>query len=94
MVSRKGTTNRLQDGMKLPDGITSSRPSTLWKVIKVIKDDGVGTKAEITERMRAKWKNFPTLTSLAMMLHHRPDVFVKVDNDRWDLKEEIRNAMD
>jgi|TARA_R100001443_G_scaffold113930_1_gene129261 hypothetical protein len=94
MVSRKGRTNGLQDGMKLPDGITSSRPSTLWKIIKVIKDDGAGTKAEIIERMRAKWKNFPTLTSLSMVLHGRIEIFIKVDNERWDLKEEIRDAMD
>jgi hypothetical protein len=99
MVSRKGRTRGSQCGMVLPEGITSSKPSSLWKIIKVIYDDGPGNYKDLQERMKARWKYYPAPNSLYTTLKARSDVFIMTkDNgnfpDEYDLREEIRNAMD
>ena len=100
MVSKKGRTRGSQSGMRLPEGITSSKPSTLWKIIKVIKDEGPGDYLQLTERMKKRWRYYLASHSLYTVLGGRTDVFVVVE-DRgkaagkvYDLKEEIRDAMD
>ena len=87
---------KFQKGMELPEGIFCSRPTTLWKMIKVIKDDGPTNYTGMQERMKKRWKNYPPPHSLYTMLAKRKDVFVLVDEKYkiYDLKEEIRNAMD
>ena len=89
-------TVKFQKGMELPDGIFCSRPTTLWKMIKVIKDGGPTNYIGMLERMKARWKNYPPPHSLYTMLAKRKDVFILVDDKYkiYDLKEEIRNAMD
>jgi hypothetical protein len=97
MVSRKGRTSGGQKGMMLPNGITSSRPTTLWKMMKVIKDEGPTNYLGMQERMKSRWKNYPAPHSLYTLLAKRTDVFVVVNegtNKIYDLKEEIRDAMD
>ena len=100
MVSRKGRSRGSQSGMVLPEGITASKPSKLWKIIKVIKDEGPGDYLQLTERMKKRWKYYPAAHSLYTLLSGRKDVFVVIE-DRgrtagkvYDLKEEIRDAMD
>lgn len=98
MVSRKGRTKGLQKGMALPKGITSSRPTTLWKMIEVLKE-GPADYRVMTQRLQKRWRNYPSPHSLYTTLSKRTDVFIVVD-DRgnkasiYDLKEEIKNAMD
>ena len=96
MVSRKGRGKGGQTGMQLPKGITSSKPSTLWKMMKVMKDEGPLHWKELMDKLRLRWKNYPPPSSLYTTLARRTDVFILVDekNKKYDLKEEIRNAMD
>jgi hypothetical protein len=99
MVSRKGRTNGGQKGMMLPKGITSSRPTTLWKMIKVLKDDGPADYRTMGDRMKAKWKNYPPPHSIYTLLAKRTDIFIVVEDrgnhaNLYDLTEEIRNVMD
>ena len=96
MVSRKGRTSGGQKGMMLPLGLTSSRPTTLWKMMKVIKDEGPANYISMAERMKKRWKNYPPPHSLYTTLSKRKDIFVVVDvkNRIYDLKEEVKNAMD
>ena len=96
MVSRKGRGKGGQAGMQLPEGITSSKPSTLWKIMKIIKDEGPLNHKELMARMKLRWRNYPPPHSLFTTLARRTDVFIMVDNEykKYDLKEEVRNAMD
>ena len=84
------------NGMGLPKGITSSRPGYLWKIITILKEDGPSSWQEIMVRMKLRWRYYPTPNSLYTTLARRPDVFVLIDkeNKKYDLKEEIRNAVD
>tara|TARA_R110002020_G_scaffold180021_2_gene373848 strand:+ start:42 stop:332 length:291 start_codon:yes stop_codon:yes gene_type:complete len=96
MKRKNKTTVKYQKGMELPEGIFCSRPTTLWKMMKVLKDDGPANHVTMAERMKAKWKNYPPPHSLYTLLAKRKDVFILVDTKfkLYDLKEEIRDAMD
>ena len=96
MVSRKGRGKGGQAGMQLPEGITSSKPSTLWKIMKTMKEEGPLHWKELMSQMKLRWKYYPPPTSLYTTLARRTDVFVLVDkkNKIYDLKEEIKDAMD
>lgn len=89
-------TVKYQKGMELPEGVFCSRPTTLWKMIKVLKDDGPANYRTMSERMRNRWKNYPPPHSLYTMLAKRKDVFVLIDKkDKiYDLQEDVRDAMD
>jgi len=99
MVSKKGKSKGEQCGMSLPEGVTSSTPSKLWKIIRVIYDDGPGDYRALISRMKARWRYYPSPQSLYTTLGKRTDVFIVVEDrghksNVYDLKEEIKNVMD
>jgi hypothetical protein len=98
MVSRKGRGNGEQKGMALPKGITSSRPTTLWKMIEVLREGPTDYRG-MTTRLQKRWRNYPSPHSLYTLMAKRTDIFIVVENRTnkasvYDLKEEIKNAMD
>ena len=99
MVSRKGRTRGNQKGFRLPGNLTHSKPSTLWKIMTIIKDEGAGTYQDLIARMKLRWRYYPSPQSLYTILGKRTDIFVVVIDggngaNVYDLKEEWKNVMD
>ena len=87
----------MQNGMVLPEGLTSSRPTTLYKIMKILKENGDLSKDAMLSRMKGRWKYYPDAKKLVAILHKRKDVFTwKLDRKIkiYNLLEEWRNAMD
>lgn len=94
-MKRKG--KKMQNGMVLPEGLTSSRPTTLYKIMKILKENGELSKDAMLSRMKERWKYYPDTKKLVAILHKRKDVFTwKLDRKIkiYNLLEEWRNAMD
>jgi len=94
-MKRKG--KKMQNGMVLPEGLTSSKPTTLYKIMKILKENGELSKDAMLSRMKLRWKYYPDAKKLVAILHKRNDVFTwKLDRKIkiYNLLEEWRNAMD
>ena len=88
---------KMQRGMVLPEGLTSSRPTTLYKIMKILKEDGGLSKDAMLSRMKERWKYYPDAKKLVAILHKRKDVFTWEADGKiktYNLLEEWRNAMD
>jgi len=89
-------TIKFQNGMKLPDGVFSSRPSVLWKIMTILKENGAGDKTFIMNEMKKRWRYYPSHQQLATIMCKRTDLFDLVNKERliYDLKGKWKDAMD
>ena len=85
-----------QNGMLLPKGLYAAKPGALWKIMKVLKEEGPASHKIISARMHRRWKYYPYTNRLCAILSKRQDVFILVNiKDKiYDLKDEWKDVMD